>query len=418
MASIGRDPSGRRRILFVDQDGRRKTIRLGRCSEKQALSFKVKLEALIAGRFSSIDEETARWVGALPDDMHGKLAAVGLVPARTNLRLGEFLDQYIEGRVDIKPQTAVVLGHTRRNLIDHFGADKPLRQITEVDADGFRASLRSQGLSEATVRRRTGIAKQFFKAALRRKLVCANPFIDLPSAVGGNVERQRFIRRADTEKILDACPDPQWRLIVALARYGGLRTPSETLRLRWIDVDWDRGRVTIHSPKTEHHAGHESRQIPLFPELREPLMEVFEQAEPGGESVITRYRLGNMNLRTQFGRILRKAGLQPWPRLFQNLRSSRQTELCEQWPEHVVCAWMGNTRPVAREHYLQVRDDDFTRAAQNPAQSAAVRGCNTRERPLADKPEKGDFLCVTAGYDPLQDNPLGPVGFEPTTKGL
>src|SRR5690606_29543204 len=36
-----------------------------------------------------------------------------------------------------------------------------------------------------------------------------------------------------------------------------------------------------------------------------------------------------------------------WPRVFQNLRSSRQTELAERYPMHVVCAWMGNTQAVA-----------------------------------------------------------------------
>ncbi len=45
MASIVKDPNGRKRLLFVDQDGSRKTIRLGKCSQKQAETFKVKVEA-------------------------------------------------------------------------------------------------------------------------------------------------------------------------------------------------------------------------------------------------------------------------------------------------------------------------------------------------------------------------------------
>jgi hypothetical protein len=35
-----------------------------------------------------------------------------------------------------------------------------------------------------------------------------------------------------------ACPDAQWRLLVALARYGGVRTPSESLAIEWSHVDW------------------------------------------------------------------------------------------------------------------------------------------------------------------------------------
>ena len=45
MATIGNDPNGRKRILFVAPDGKRKTIRLGKATMKQATAFKVKVEA-------------------------------------------------------------------------------------------------------------------------------------------------------------------------------------------------------------------------------------------------------------------------------------------------------------------------------------------------------------------------------------
>ena len=61
-------------------------------------------------------------------------------------------------------------------------------------------------------------------------------------------------------------------------------------------MDWERGRIIVHSPKTEPHEGGESRQIPIFPELRPYLEEAWEQAEPGTEFVITRYRDSNANL--------------------------------------------------------------------------------------------------------------------------
>ena len=89
---------------------------------------------------------------------------------------------------------------------------------------------------------------------------------------------------------------------------------------------------------------------------------------PGTEFVITRYRDTNSNLRTQLLRILRRAGVQPWPKLFHNLRSSRQTELEETFPSHVVCQWIGNTEKVAATHYLQVTDEHFDRALQKAVQ--------------------------------------------------
>ena len=435
MASIGRDRNGRKRVLFVAEDGSRKTICLGKCSVKQALAFKVKLEALIAGRITgSIDDETARWVASLPNSIHKKLATVGLVDRRTDVepeekegsvhkrKLGEFIEEYIRSRTDIKPGTATVLGHTQRNLLDFFGPDKPLPEITEGDADGYRLYLIGQGLAENTVRRRCGIAKQFFKSAVRHRLIGTNPFADLKSSVQGNKAREYFLGRQDTQKVLDACPDAQWRLIFALARFGGLRCTSEVLTLRWCDVDWESSRITVHSPKTEHHQGRESREIPLFPELLPYLREAFEQAEPGTEYVITRYRQQNVNLRTQLHRIIHKAGLQPWPKLFQNLRSTRETELTERWPEHVVCAWIGNSKVVAREHYLQVTDEHFERAAlcegaQNPHSNLPYRVAQSRnERGTTphESSENVDLRHVATECNTAHDAPVGRVGFEPT----
>jgi len=49
--------------------------------------------------------------------------------------------------------------------------------------------------------------------------------------------------------------------------------------------------------------------------------------------------------------------------MFQNLRSTRETELAETFPIHVVTAWLGNSPEIARKHYLQVTNEHFVRAA-------------------------------------------------------
>jgi integrase len=275
--------------------------------------------------------------------------------------LGPFLDAYIAARSDAKPSTKLVWGHTRRCLVEYIGAEKPLREITPGDADAWRLWLAEhEKLAQNTVNRRCGIAKQFFRAAFRRKLIAENPFADMKGcAVRGNKARDHFVSRADAHKVLDACPDCQWQLLFALSRYGGLRCPSEHLALTWCDVNWGRGRITIRASKTQHHADGGIRVVPIFPELRPYLEAVWEQAEPGTKHVITRYRESKTNLRTQLQRIITKAGLTPWPKLWQNLRATRETELAETYPMHVICAWIGNSQAVAQKHYLQVTDEHF-----------------------------------------------------------
>lgn len=400
MASIGTEANGRRRILFVAGDGSRKTIRLGKMSGKQADAFKVKVEDLIAAANGAgvVHDETARWLAGLDDTIHARLAAVGLVKPRAGGRavLGTFIDAYIESRPDMKPHTALNMKQLRQWMVKHFGEARDMRSITAGDAEDWRAFMLKEGLGENTIRRHIGRARQVFKAAIRRGLVRgANPFDGMAATVRADKARQFFVTRTAAQKVIDACPDVQWKLLIALSRYGGLRCPSEHLALKWSDVDWDKGRIRVPSPKTEHHAGKDSRLIPLFPELRPYLLDAFEQADEGAVYVVSRYREKYGNLRTQLMRIIRKAGLATWPKPWHNMRATRQTELAETYPIHVVCAWLGNSRAVAQEHYLQVTDSHF---AQASTESGAPAGGADRGSPVPAAAE-----CVSsAAQNPAQ----------------
>lgn len=60
--------------------------------------------------------------------------------------------------------------------------------------------------------------------------------------------------------------------------------------------------------------------VPIFLELRPYLEDAFDASPDGAVFVIQRYRHKDTNLWTQFQRIIRRAGVSPWPKLFQNLR--------------------------------------------------------------------------------------------------
>ena len=55
------------------------------------------------------------------------------------------------------------------------------------------------------------------------------------------------------------------------------------------------------------------------------------------------------------------------------MRSSRETELVERFPVHVVTAWLGNTPEIARRHYLQVTDEHFWLASTGEALQPALQ---------------------------------------------
>ena len=137
----------------------------------------------------------------------------------------------------------------------------------------------------------------------------------------------------------------------------------------------------------------------------------------------------NANMRTTFLKIVRRAGLQPWPRLFHNLRASCETDLMKTNPIHCVCSWLGNTPTVALRHYLQVLETDFEQAAGGGAKSGAVvvqkavqsgAGGSGLETTEATKtlPEKGFRRLVSAAVASRPLSLMGDAGFEPAISSV
>jgi len=416
MASISKRGAGWI-LRYIDQRGERKTITLYTESERQATAAKLKIENLLSAiqTGTTPDPETAAWLAKQQADkskfarrLLPRLVAAGLIDGQRGetatesgqdvqkaetpdvLTLGKAVQDYIDRRIDVTPQTRDIWHQPQQNLVAFFGTDRPLADISVADAKDFERYLKTSarivrygdasktdGLADATRKKRVQFAKQFFQDARDRRLIAENPFAGLKVGTPANKDRQFFVTLDMAETVLKACPDVEWKLIFALCRFGGLRCPSEVFGLRLEDIRWDENRFLVHSPKTKRQ-GKPSRWVPIFPELRPFLTaawdEIVEQAEPGQKFLVHRYRNRSKEyLRRRLKQIIEHAGLTPWPKVFQNLRSGRQTELEDSgFPTHVVCAWLGNSPQVARKHYLQVTDDHFARATAAPARSNFV----------------------------------------------
>ena len=441
MASLSTDANGRRRILFTaDDDGPRKAIHLGRISQRTAEGILYRVERLIEAKLSgqALDADMAKWVGDLKPKLAGKLVRVGLIAKRQQRQsatLGPFIRAYIDGRADLKPATKIVRGQVIRDLTEFFGDSRDVRTVTPGEADDFKQYLVGRKLAPTTIHKRLQVVRSFFHALRRRKMIDENPFEGVKSAATGMRDKQRFVTREEIEQVLKECTDHHWRVIVALARYGGLRCPSEVLSLRWQDVNWAEQRIVVQSPKTEHHADKAARTIPLFPELRPHLEQSFDLAAEGTVYVVhERFRKAamgpagwmNANLRTTFEKIIKRAGLIPWPRLFHNLRASRETELVKEYPVQVVTSWLGNTPRIALKHYLMVRTEDFERAvaesSEKTAQKAAQRThatCSNRPPVIIPAHEKTpDFQGFAGHCDESRKAKMAGTGFEPATSRL
>src|SRR5262249_42219374 len=126
-------------------------------------------------------------------------------------------------------------------------------------------------------------------------------------------------------------------------------------------------------------------------------------------------------------RYVRRAGLKPWPKLFQNMRATRETELAQDYPLHVVCEWIGNSKAVATKHYLQVTDADFAkaqgrtgceakseaRAKQNPKQQAPAQNGTLQQAIEQVLEAKGVGEMMPAISRLIKNDSVPPTGFEP-----
>ena len=414
---------------------RRCSVWLGEVSQRNAERVRDKIEELVKVRSLGlpIPQDVAAWAGKVSDEVASRLAELNLIEPRVPVAVvtvGEFLTGYLSRRDDeVKSGTFVFYGHTVRNLTEFFGAERRLDDITPGDADDFRRYLqKTEKLSAATVVRRCALARTFIKDAVRRKLIDSNPFDGVGKGSTANPERQRFIDRATITKVIDACPNAEWRTLVALSRYAGLRVPSEALLLRWQDIDLATGRMLVHSPKTEHHAGHATRVVPIFPALRPYLEDLQELAPAGTEFVLPSLRRSgatsgdwrNVNLGSQFTKIIKRASLVPWPRVWHNLRSSCQTELTETFPSHVVTSWLGNSERIAEKHYLQVLDSHFDKAVSADCMHPCMQNGDettgkAQHTERAGNKKAPDLQGLTATYVSSSIRQMGDTGFEPVT---
>lgn len=425
MASVSTDASGRRRILFNGLDAKRKTLYLGKLPLKAAESICRHVEALLAAKMAGqpILRDTASWLPMIGEQLRGKLIAFGLVDSTKPvnvLTVGALVKEYMAERTDVKPGTLINLDQAGKALVAILGADRDITTVNEAHAENFYRKLLAEGLAFNTARRRTGRAKQFFAYAVRKRIISSNPFNGTKTATSGNPDRQEYVPVTTILAVLEACPSAEWRLIVALSRFGGLRCPSEHLGLTWADIHWDTGRFTVHSPKTEHFEGKAERIVPIFPELYPFLRDAFELAQPGQIHVIVGNRsdegMSNgltTNWRTQFLRIIRKAGQKSWPRLFHGLRAACETDLANKFPAHVVCEWLGNSMAVAKEHYLQVTEDHYQKATHNPTHPGADLTRLDRGSEVEKSEKQGNYLVGSRSERSGPDVLMTLSGFEP-----
>jgi len=375
MASLTKD----NRLQFTAPDGRRRTIQLGSKRKGQVVQRHVERLIDCKRHGCTPPEATLSWLDSVGDGLHKGLERAGLVDPKAKQvahTLGELVELFRDRskwRL-LKPASQKTYNYGFRRLFDRYGAETPITQITDSMGKDFPGGLMESGLSKASTHGVCNTAAILFRFAVKSRLLDRNPFDEVPRGAVPT-SRRAYIGADVFEDVLAELKGTQNRLTFALARWAGLRIPSEPSLLRWCDIDWERGRFLVRASKTERYVGHESRWVPLFPELVRFLSDRFSEAADGDELVLPVLASQSESaFRCRLRTAILRAGHDEWPRICHSLRATRQTELEQVYPTYVVCSWLGNSPRVAHQHYLQVTDEHFASATQIPTQHASARG--------------------------------------------
>jgi integrase len=370
------------RLDYVDTDGKRRRVSLGRADKRKAEKERAKQEKLL--RMGAVSPGSMRLRDFVADGLR-----------RTGDQICESTRQEYDSAM--------------KDFISVIG-NKDYQQVTIRDAERYRQECLDRGNKPATVAKKLREIKCVFELAVKRRHLDENPLahIKMPKASQNEIhtysdrECERIIKAARefvAEQTEEHCP--RWDLLVLVALCTGLRR-GELLNCTWSDVDFEEQTITV-APKDDTAEtwlwlikDTDRRTLPLTDELTQLLADHQSQQPEGYPYVFVppaRYDFIQNELRRQglwsysdsrlkvinnfgrdFGKILLRAGVKEGE--FHDLR---RTAICNWFEEGMseleVMRLAGHADfKTTHKYYLTARDDVVHRARNASARALRRSG--------------------------------------------
>jgi len=160
------------------------------------------------------------------------------------------------------------------HLMPLFGSGF-LHAVTTRDIECYKTK-RVREVSPQTVNRELSIVKHLFRKAVEWGYIEDNPAKPVKKIKVAETSAT-FLEKDAARRLLDTCLEhiPGIYPLVVTALHTGMRK-SELLNLRWEDIDFRRGTLTVSSRKEWHTKNYESRTMPLHEEVRRMLEPIKE----------------------------------------------------------------------------------------------------------------------------------------------
>lgn len=192
------------------------------------------------------------------------------------------------------------------------------------------------------------VLHQAFAFADLLELREGNPVRRVPK-IKGDENQPVILTNEQYEALLKACEDPMVQLYVLVLGETGARDESEALWLRWEDVDFERGFLTIISGRDGHRTkSGRTRFVPMTARLKAALKEHFATYRLSGSSewVFFHLRTRRHHLRGTRVHSLRAAVRNAVARANLALQRDKRDPIPEAWVMHDlrhrrVTTWLG-----------------------------------------------------------------------------
>jgi len=160
---------------------------------------------------------------------------------------------------------------------EKFAAPKTLGQITSRTVSTYAAKLRDLDMAKPTIHGHLSYLRAAFRWAVGQGMMTELPKFEMPDLP--KKIKIRKISAEEFERLLLKAPSVEWRALIAIAWYTGMRR-NEILALTWNDRDRphiDFGEARVRIPAAFNKSD-DDQWIPLHPELADILREVPNRA--------------------------------------------------------------------------------------------------------------------------------------------
>jgi integrase len=170
---------------------------------------------------------------------------IGRLPRAAAISLNQYLDQWLAttAKPRLRPKSYADYEALLRLHIRPALGVRPLGAVISFDIQRVYAQMLDRGLSPRTIEYTNTVLQSAFRQAVRWKMLCEDPCtgVDLPRMKRREME---VLSVDECRRFLAVARGSQWFGLFALALTTGMR-PSEYLALKWSDVDWQRGAVSV-----------------------------------------------------------------------------------------------------------------------------------------------------------------------------